>query len=132
MNFSATSERTLLRSDFSIQKNQSHAQSFLLYRKRSHSRRLFGCKRPHNAFGSLPTFCEESAYGANIFLRECLRHKYPYCAVLPLSERGLLHSDFSVQKNRIYQVRADAHSRPYDIKRCMHTPSVGADIICPK
>ena len=27
-------------------------------RKRSHSRRLFGCKRPHNAFGSLPTFCE--------------------------------------------------------------------------
>ena len=34
------------------------ASLLLLFRKRSHSRRLFGCKRPHNAFGSLPTFCE--------------------------------------------------------------------------
>ncbi len=54
---STTSERTLLCSDFSMQKNQSHVPSFLLFRKRSHSRRLFGCKRPHSAFGSLPTFC---------------------------------------------------------------------------
>ena len=61
----ATSEWTSLHSDFSLQKNQSYASSFLLYRKRSHSRRLFGCKRPHNAFGSLPTFCE-CACGANI------------------------------------------------------------------
>ena len=52
-----TSERTLICSDFSMQKNQSHVPSFLLFRKRSHSRRLFGCKRPHSAFGSLPTFC---------------------------------------------------------------------------
>ena len=43
---------------FLLQKNQSYALSFLLIRKRSHSRRLFDCKRPHNAFGSLPTFCE--------------------------------------------------------------------------
>ena len=54
-----TSERTLLRSDFSMQKNQSHAPSFLLFRKKARSARLFGCKRPHNAFGSLPTFCEQ-------------------------------------------------------------------------
>ena len=46
-------------------KNQSHAPSFLLFHKRSHSRRLFGCRRPHNAFGSLPTFCE-CACGENI------------------------------------------------------------------
>ena len=61
----ATSEWTSLHSDFSLQKNQSYAPSFLLFRKRSHSRRLFGCKRPHNAFGSLPTFCE-CACGTNI------------------------------------------------------------------
>ena len=29
----------------------------LLLHKRSRSRRLFGCKRPHDCFGSLPTFC---------------------------------------------------------------------------
>ena len=43
----------------------------LLFRKRSRSRRLFGCKRPHNAFGSLPTF-----------LRLCLRHEYLYGSAL--------------------------------------------------
>ena len=63
-------------SDFCLQKSEhGNMPLLLLFRKRSHSRRLFGCKRPHNAFGSLPTFCEESTYGANIFLRECLRHK---------------------------------------------------------
>ena len=30
----------------------------LLFRKRSRLRRLFACKRTHNAFGSLTTFCE--------------------------------------------------------------------------
>ena len=30
----------------------------LLFRKKAHSRRLFACKRAHNAFGSLPPFCE--------------------------------------------------------------------------
>ena len=54
----STSERTLLRSDFCLHKNQSHAPSFLLFRKKAHSRRLFACKRAHNAFGSLPPFCE--------------------------------------------------------------------------
>ena len=68
---STTSEWTSLHSDFSLQKNQSYAPSFLLFRKRSHSRRLFGCKRPHNAFGSLPTF-----------LRLCLRHEYLYGSAL--------------------------------------------------
>ena len=61
------SEWTSLHSDFSMQKNQSYAPSFLLFRKRSHSRRLFGCKRPHNAFGLLSTFCEcavKCTYGA--------------------------------------------------------------------
>ena len=43
--FVATSEWTLLHSDFSMQKNQSHAPSFLLYRKKAHSARLFACKR---------------------------------------------------------------------------------------
>ena len=38
-------------------KNQSPAALLLLFRKRSRSRRLFACKRTHNAFGSLPTFC---------------------------------------------------------------------------
>ena len=43
---------------FYIKNTASHYQLPLLFRKRSRSRRLFGCKRPHNAFGSLPTFCE--------------------------------------------------------------------------
>ena len=33
------------------------------FRKKARLRRLFGCKRPHNAFGSLPPFCD-CAYGA--------------------------------------------------------------------
>ena len=46
---STTSERTLLRSDFSMQKNQSHAPSFLLFREKSRLLRLCPCKRGHNA-----------------------------------------------------------------------------------
>ena len=45
-------------SDFFCAKNQSPASLFLLFRKRSRSSRLFTCKRVHNAFVSLPTFCE--------------------------------------------------------------------------
>ena len=45
-------------SDFLCKNQSSLMPLLLLFRKRSHSRRLFGCKRPHNAFGSLPTFCE--------------------------------------------------------------------------
>ena len=54
----ATSERTLLRSDFSMQKNQSHAPSFLLFRKKARSARLFACKRAHNGSQSIPPYCE--------------------------------------------------------------------------
>ena len=32
----------------------------LLLRKRSRSRRLFACKRAHDGFGSLPTFCGDA------------------------------------------------------------------------
>ena len=34
------------------------------FRKKSHSSRLLGCKRPRNGFVSLPTFCGFCAYGA--------------------------------------------------------------------
>ena len=54
---------TALHSDFSLQKNQSAAPSFLLCRKRLRLRRLFVCNRTHNAFGSLPTFCEVYLFG---------------------------------------------------------------------
>ena len=37
----------MLRSDFCLHKNQSHAPSFLLFRKRSRSVFLFVCKRTH-------------------------------------------------------------------------------------
>gem|GEM_PF-3791667 len=40
-----TSEWTLLHSDFSLQKNRSYAPSFLLYRKKARSARLFARKR---------------------------------------------------------------------------------------
>ena len=55
-----TSERTLLRSDFSLQKNHSHAPSFLLFRKKARSARLFACKRAYDGSLSLPPFCEEA------------------------------------------------------------------------
>ena len=64
MNAKATSERTLLRSDFSLQKNQSHAPSFLLCRKKARSARLFACKR------------SQRLTVATTFLRERLRRKY--------------------------------------------------------
>ena len=51
-----TSERTLLRSDFCLHKNRSHAPSFLLFREKSRSVRLFVCKRTHDGSLSLPTF----------------------------------------------------------------------------
>ena len=50
------SERTLLRSDFCLHKNRSHAPSFLLFREKSRSVRLFVCKRTHDGSLSLPTF----------------------------------------------------------------------------
>ena len=62
----ATSERTLLRSDFSYAKNQSHVPSFLLFRKKARSARLFACKRTHNGLLSLPPFCDTGAFGAQI------------------------------------------------------------------
>ena len=57
---SSTSEQAIYRLLwFFFAKNQSALMPLLLlYRKRSHLRRLFSCKRLHNAFGSLPTFCE--------------------------------------------------------------------------
>ena len=45
---------------FISQKNQSPASLFFLFRKRSRSRRLFACKRAHDGFGSLPTFCGDA------------------------------------------------------------------------
>ena len=50
-------------------KNRSSLMPLLLLiRKRSRSRRLLACKRAHDAFGSLPTFCERAA-GTNIFCK---------------------------------------------------------------
>ena len=52
-----SSERTLLRSDFSFaKKNQSHASSFLLFREKSRSVRLLVCKRTRDGSQSLSTF----------------------------------------------------------------------------
>ena len=57
----ATSERTLLRSDFCLHKNQSHAPSMLLYRKYRHARRacllvnaLAAARYRHHIFASVP------------------------------------------------------------------------------
>ena len=52
--------RTALHSDFSLQKNQSAAPSFLLIRKKARSAHLFACKRAHDGSQSLPPFCESA------------------------------------------------------------------------
>ena len=41
-----------------LQKNRSHASSFLLFREKARSARLFACKRAHNGALSLPPFCD--------------------------------------------------------------------------
>ena len=53
---------------FFLQKNQSHAPSFLLFRKKARSAHLFACKRAHNASLSLPLFCE-FAFGVFYFFK---------------------------------------------------------------
>ena len=47
----------------------------LLFRKRSRSRRLFACRRAHDGFGSLPTFCGDAGqciFFVVPFQSECL------------------------------------------------------------
>ena len=49
----------------------SYASLLLLFRKKSHSARLLGCKRPRNDSLSLPTFCDfsSSVRYASFFIR---------------------------------------------------------------
>ena len=68
---STTSEWTSLHSDFSLQKNQSYAPSFLLFRKKARSARLFACKRALNGSLSLPPFCEYTCSTNISMLRHC-------------------------------------------------------------
>ena len=53
-----TSKQSSLCFDFFIQKSHPPASLLLLFRKKSRSANLFGCKRPHDGSLSLPTFCE--------------------------------------------------------------------------
>ena len=51
----------------------------LLFRKKSRSARLFGCKRPHDGSLSLPTFCELRGFNSHLRKAEkifsmCLSH----------------------------------------------------------
>ena len=52
---------------FLFQKISHNASSFLLYRKKARSVRLFVCKRTHDGSRSLPPFCEDAPYGAGVF-----------------------------------------------------------------
>ncbi len=85
---STTSERTLLRSDFFLQKNQPHAPSFLLFRKKARSAQLLPCKRVRDGSLSLPPFCamrlrREYLFGS-FFLTRFLHDfiQYLYSAIL--------------------------------------------------
>ena len=55
---STTSEQVSLVPIFFMQKNQSLASLFLLFRKKARAPHLFGCKRPHDGSLSLPPFYE--------------------------------------------------------------------------
>ena len=103
--FSATSEQAAYRLLRLFFKSWSVLISLLLlFRKRSRSRRLFACKRVHDGFGSLPTFCGDAgqlhlfrstfpyrskARFAPAFLRLCQRRPFlralvpPFCATFP-------------------------------------------------
>ena len=48
-----TSRRAFWFAAFFVKKAASRYRLPLLFRKKAHSRRRFGCKRPHNVFGSL-------------------------------------------------------------------------------
>ena len=76
--FSATSEQALYRLlRFFYENRSALTPLLLLFRKKSRSARLLGCKRPHNGSLSLPTFC--GYVGSNHF------HKMPrdlFCITL--------------------------------------------------
>ena len=80
-----TSERTMLRSDFCLHKNQAHAPSFLLIRKKARLARLFACKRAHDGSLALPPFCEVASAAQIAIL-----------FTLPTSEQSELCSGFRV------------------------------------
>ena len=54
-------------SDFFMQKNQSPASLFLLFRKKARSTHLFVCKRTHDGSLSLPPFCDGVPTGTESF-----------------------------------------------------------------
>ena len=116
MNAKATSERTLLRSDFSFRKNQSRVPSFLLFAKRHARLTCSLASALSDGSLSLPPFCEY-ACGANISMvrlsyvgtgfacSDFLFHKKisrsPYCS--PFCDKsGMTEhmTDFSAKKNR--------------------------------
>lgn len=47
---------------FSLQEKHPPASLLLLFRKKSRSAYLFGCKRPHDGLLSLPAFCESQGF----------------------------------------------------------------------
>ena len=67
------------------------ASLLLLFRKRSRSRRLCICKRTHNAFGSLPTFCgmRLTALLLSLFLLFCEKSRSA-CFFLVLRRKLIL------------------------------------------
>ena len=66
---STTSKQSSLCFDFFMQKNRPPATLLLRFRKMSRSSRLFTCKRAHNAFVLLATFCECPSAGEKRFFR---------------------------------------------------------------
>ena len=51
---------------FSLQEKHPPASLLLLFRKKSRSAYLFGCKRPHDGSLSLPTFCELRGFNSHL------------------------------------------------------------------
>ena len=50
---------------FSLQEKHPLASLLLLFRKKSRSAHLFGCKRPYDGSLSLPTFCELRGFNSH-------------------------------------------------------------------
>ena len=57
-NFPRRSKLRCNQNAHSLSGHFSYAPLLLLFRKKAHARRIFACKRAHNAFGSLPSFCD--------------------------------------------------------------------------
>lgn len=95
-----TSRRAFWFADFLCKKAALRYRLPLLFHKKAHSRRLFACKRAHNAFGSLLPFCD-IAHFVRLKILDFTMFFNKFCKnTRTTSEQALLAPIFCCTKNQ--------------------------------